>query len=100
MFMGGILLFSAVIAWGVALWMSPHGESLAAGTEHVRGTVVTFMLRSAIGTLVLTALAAWLLFPSRRPNAPRRDYAILAVITVLVVTSVYQLAWLQLSVLR
>ena len=54
----------------------------------------------AIGTLVLTALAAWLLFPTRRPNAPRRDYAILAVITVLVVTSVYQLVWLQLGVLR
>jgi hypothetical protein len=40
------------------------------------------------------------LFPTRRPKAPRRDYAILAVITILMVTSVYQLAWLQLSVLR
>ena len=101
MFMGGLLLFAAVIAWGTALMMSPHSSStVAEGTEHVRNTVVVFLRNSAIGTLVLTALAAWLLFPTRRPNAPRRDYAILAVITVLVVTSVYQLVWLQLGVLR
>ena len=99
--MGGLLLFAAVIAWAVALWMSPHDSATAAaGTEHVRGTVVTFIRNSAIGTLLLTALAGWLLFPTRRPKAPRRDYAILAVITVLVASSVYQLAWLQIAVLR
>jgi hypothetical protein len=100
MFMGGLLLFAAVILWGLSLMMSPHGQSVAQGTEHVRSTIVSFVAKNAIGTLVLSALAAWLLFPARRPNAPRRDYAILAVITALVVTSVYQLAWLQLSVLR
>ena len=100
MFMGTLLLFAAVIAWGVALMMSPHGESVAEGTEHVRTTVVTFMRNSAIGTLILSGLAGWLLFPTRRPNAPKRDYAILAVLTVLIASSIYQLAWLQISVLR
>ena len=101
MFFGGLILFAAVIAWGTALMMSPHSSStVAEGTDHVRTTVVTFVRNSAIGTLLLTSLAAWLLFPPRRPKAPRRDYAILAVITILMVTSVYQLAWLQLAVLR
>jgi hypothetical protein len=101
MFMGGLVLFAAVIAWGTALMMSPHSSAtVAEGTEHVRGTVVTFMRNSAIGTLVLSALAGWLLFPSRRPKAPKRDYAILAVLTVLIASSVYQLAWLQIAVLR
>ena len=101
MFMGGLLLFAAVIAWGVALMMSPHSTATVAdGTEHVRGTVVTFMRNSAIGTLILSGIAAWLLFPARRPNSPRRDYAILAVLTVLIASSIYQLAWLEISVLR
>ena len=101
MFFGGLILFAAVIAWGTALMMSPHSSAtVAEGTEHVRGTVVTFVRNSAIGTLALSALAAWLLFPTRRPNAPRRDYAILAVLTVLIASSIYQLAWLQISVLR
>jgi hypothetical protein len=101
MFFGGLILFAAVIAWGTALMMSPHSSSTVAdGTEHVRSTVVTFLRNSAIGTLTLSALAAWLLFPTRRPNAPRRDYAILAVLTVLIASSIYQLAWLQMSVLR
>ena len=64
MFMGGLLLFAAVITWGTALMMSPHGESMRHGTEHVRTTVVTFLRNSAIGTLVLCALAGWLLFPA------------------------------------
>ena len=67
MFMGGLLLFAAVIAWGTALMMSPHGESTAQGTEHVREVVVVFLRNSAIGSLVLCALSALLLFPSRRP---------------------------------
>jgi drug/metabolite transporter (DMT)-like permease len=99
MFMGGLLLLAAVIAWGTALMMSPHGTSVG-GTDHVRTTVVTFMRNSAIGTLVLSALAGWLLFPTRRPNNPRRDYAILAVLTILIASSIYQLAWLQISVVR
>lgn len=98
--MGGLLLFAAVIAWGIALLMSPHGEAVAAGTEHVRNTVVIFLRNSAIGTLLLCALAGWLLFPARRPKAPRRDYAIIAVLGIMVLTSVYQLGWLYFSVLR
>jgi hypothetical protein len=98
MFMGGLLLFAAVIAWGTALGMSPHGTSVAEGTEHVRGTVVTLLTKAALVTLLLTALSAWLLFPERRPKAPRRDYAILAVITLLVVSCVYELAWLRIAV--
>jgi hypothetical protein len=66
----------------------------------VKTTVVIFMQKSAIGTLVLCALAAWLLFPARRPKWPPRDYAILAVIAVLVVSSLYDLIWLQTSVLH
>jgi heme/copper-type cytochrome/quinol oxidase subunit 2 len=100
MFMGGLLLFAAVIAWATALGMSPHGTSVAEGTEHVRGTVVSLLTKAALLTLLLTAISAWLLFPARRPKAPRRDYAILAVITLLIVTCIYELAWLQLAVLR
>jgi hypothetical protein len=74
--------------------------TVAQGTEHVRNSVVVFIRNSAIGTLILCAIAGWLLFPSRRPTKPARDYAILALLTVMIATSVYQLAWLQLSVLR
>jgi drug/metabolite transporter (DMT)-like permease len=99
--MGGLLLFAAVIAWATALMMSPHSSAtVAEGTEHVRTTVVVFLRNSAVGTLVLSALAAWLLFPERRPKKPVRDYAILALITIMIVTSIYQLAWLQISVLH
>lgn len=98
--MGGLLLFAAVIAWATALGMSPHGTSVAEGTEHVRGTVVSLLTKAALLTLLLTAISAWLLFPARRRKAPRRDYAILAVITLLVVTCVYELAWLRIAVLR
>ena len=98
--MGGVLLFAAVIAWATALLMSPHGEAVASGTEHVRGTVVVFLRNSAIGTLLLCALAGWLLFPARRPRWPARDYAILAILGLLIATSLYQLGWLYFSVLR
>ncbi len=98
MFVGAMLLFAAVIAWGTSFLMSPHGETVAQGTEHIRTTVAVFMLRSAIGTLILCALAGWLLFPTRRPRWPQRDYAILGVIALLVVTSVYNLIWLQISI--
>jgi hypothetical protein len=95
-FMGSLLLFAAVVAWAMTLWMSPHGTSVADGTEHVRTVVATFVLKSAIGTLVLCALAGWLLFPHRRPRAPRRDWAIAAVLAVLALTSLYQLIWIRL----
>jgi hypothetical protein len=95
MFMGALLLFAAIIAWGTALMMSPHGQVAADGTQHVRTVVVVFLRNSAIGTLILCALSAWLLFPARRPRAPRRDWAIIAVLAVMVLTSLYQLIWLR-----
>lgn len=95
LFLGTILLLAAVISWGTAALLSPHGSSVAAGTEHVRPTMVSFIRNSAIGTLLLSALAAWLLFPARRPRKPRRDWAIIAVLGVLALTSLYQLVWLR-----
>lgn len=96
LFFGGLMLFAAVIAWATALMLSPHGDSVSAsGVAHVRNTVVVFVRNSAIGTLILSALAAWLLFPARRPKWPARDYAIIAILTVMVLTSIYQLVWLR-----
>jgi hypothetical protein len=95
MFVGGLILFAAIIAWGTSLWMSPHTPETTTGVEHVRTTVVLFVRNSAIGTLVLCTLAAWLLFPMRRPRAPRRDWAIIATIALMVLTSLYQLIWLR-----
>ena len=99
MFMGSLLLFAAVVAWGVGLMMSPHGQTVADGTEHVRSTVVTFMRNGAIGTILLTALSAWLLFPPRRPKWPARDYALVGLFVILVGSSLWTLIWLQTSVL-
>lgn len=95
MFLGGMLLFGAVIAWSVSLMMSPHGSSVGAGTEHVRTVVVHFMRNSALGTLVLCAIAGWLLFPLRRPRNPKRDWAIGILLAIMVATSVYQLIWVR-----
>ena len=95
MFMGALLLFAAVVAWGTALMMSPHGEASATGTEHVRNTVVVFVRNSAIGTVVLCALSGWLLFPARRPKWPARDWAILVLLAIMVASSLYQLLWLR-----
>jgi drug/metabolite transporter (DMT)-like permease len=95
LFMGGLLLFAAVVAWATALMMSPHGESVAEGTEHVRTVVATFVRNSAVGTLLLCALSGWLLFPARRPRKPARDWAIIGVLALLVVTSIYQLFWIR-----
>ena len=100
MFMGGLLLLAAVMTWGTSFLMSPHGDTVAPGTEHVRTTVALFMRNSAIGTLVLCALSGWLLFPARRPKAPKRDYAILGLLALLTISSIYTLIWLQTSVLR
>jgi hypothetical protein len=77
--------------------MSPHGETVAQGTDHVRTTVVVFIRNSAIGTLLLSALAGWLLFPARRPRKPLRDWEIVAVLAVLVLSSLYQLVWLRIA---
>jgi drug/metabolite transporter (DMT)-like permease len=93
-FLGGVTLLAAVIAWGTAFMMSPHGDTVAPGTEHVRTTVAMFLRNSSVGTLVLCALAAWLLFPTRRPRAPLRDWTIIGLIGLMVLTSLYQLVWL------
>jgi hypothetical protein len=98
MFMGGLLLFAAIISWFTSFMMSPHGQGTAAGmtdVEHVRTTVVVFLRNSAIGNLILCALAGWLLFPARRPRWPARDYAIMTAIAVIVITSLYTLVWLR-----
>jgi drug/metabolite transporter (DMT)-like permease len=100
MFMGALLLTAASLTWGTGLMMSPHGETVARGTEHVRTTIVTFMRKGAIGTLILTALSAWLLFPARRPKWPVRDWMIIALLVFLAGSSLYTLIWLETSVLR
>jgi drug/metabolite transporter (DMT)-like permease len=95
LFMGNLLLAAAVITWGTSFMMSPHGQPVTPGTEHVRSTVVVFVRNSAIGTLVLSALSGWLLFPERRPHKPLRDRLTGAVLLILVVSSLYQLIWLR-----
>ena len=98
MFVGGFLLFAAVIVWLTGIMTSPHGEATAEGTEHVRETVVVYLRNTALATVALSALAAILLFPLRRPRMPRRDWAIGILVAVLIATSLYQLFWLQFSV--
>jgi hypothetical protein len=93
--MGGLLLFATIILWVMSLWMSPHGESVAVGTEHVRPVIVRYIRNSAIGTLALCALSGWLLFPPRRPKWPARDWAIVGIIALMVASSLYQLIWLR-----
>ena len=97
--MGALLLTAAVLTWITGLMMSPHGDTVAKGTEHVRTVVVTFMRNGAIGTLVLCGLSAWLLFPARRPRWPARDWALIALLVLLAGSSLYTLIWLQRSVL-
>ena len=97
-FFGELMLVVAVVTWATALLMSPHAPETADGTEHVRSTVVIFLRNSAVGTLALSALAAWLLFPSRRPRKPLRDRALIGVLAVLVLSSLYQLVWLRMTV--
>jgi hypothetical protein len=95
MFMGALLLLAAVLTWGIGLMMSPHGETVAEGTEYLRGTIVTFKRNGAIGTLVLSVVAAWLLFPRRRPRWPARDWALTVVLVFLAGSSLYTLIWLR-----
>ena len=98
-FVGEVLLAAAVIVWGTSLLLSPHGSNGATGGDYVRSTVATFLSHSAIGTLALTALSGWLLFPRRRPRRPWRDWSLVAVIALLTVSSIYQLIWIQTAVL-
>ena len=95
MFVGGFLLFAAAIVWATGILTSPHGESVAPGTDHIRSVVVIYLRNVALATIFLAAVSAWLLFPTRRPRAPRRDWAIGALIVVLIGSSLYQLVWLH-----
>ena len=94
-FFGFLILFAAVIAWFISLAMSPHSTAGGDTTEHVRTVVASFLRKSAIGNLILCALAGWLLWPLRRAPMPVRDWTILAIIGVIVATSLYQLFWLR-----
>lgn len=98
LFMGSLLLLAAVLTWSIGLMMSPHGEAVATGTDYLRTTIVIFKRNSAIGTLVLSALAAWLLFPIRRPKWPARDWALIAIVAFLAGSSLYTLVWLEMTV--
>jgi len=98
MFVGGFLLFAAVIVWGVGLLMSPRGAGAAQGTEYVREVVVVYLRNSALATIGLAALSAFLLFPERRPRWPARDWAVGLLIALLALTSIYQLVWLATAV--
>ena len=98
MFVGGLVLLTAIITWGTANWLNPYGQSTAEGTEYVLSTVAIVMRNGAIATLGMSALAAYLLFPARRPKWPARDYAIIGVLALLVLSSLYRLIWLQTSV--
>ena len=95
MFVGGFLLFAAAIVWGTGFLTTPHGDTVAAGTEHVRSVVVIYLRNVALATIFLAAVSAWLLFPTRRPRAPRRDWAIGALIVILIASSLYELVWLH-----
>lgn len=98
MFVGGFLLLAAVIVWMTGILTSPHGET-ATGGENVRTAVVIYIRNVALATIFLASFSAWLLFPARRPRAPRRDIAVGFVIILLIATSLYQLFWLRNSVL-
>ena len=95
MFVGGFLLFAAVIVWSTGIFTSPHGDTVAQGTEHAKTVVVIYLRNVALATIFLSAVSAWLLFPSRRPRAPKRDWAIGILIVLLIATSLYQLVWLR-----
>jgi hypothetical protein len=100
MFVGAFLLTAAVMTWMTSLLMSPHGDTSGhSGVDHVRTVIVVYVRNTAIGTLLLAALSAWLLFPARRPRNALRDWLLIGVIAVLAVSSLYQLYWLKTAVL-
>ena len=94
MYLGALLLLVTVVTWGTGFMMSPHGQTVVEGTQHLRATVVTFKRNAAIGTLIACGLAAWLLFPTRRPKWPARDWAVIALLAFLGGSSIYTLLWL------
>ena len=96
-FFGGLLLGAAFAVLGTSVLMSPHQN--VAGDQHVRTTVALFVRNSAIGALVLSALSAYLLFPIPRPRKPTRDRILAGLIAVAVLASLYQLLWVQFTVL-
>ena len=96
-FLGALLLLATVMTWGIGLMMSPHGETVVKGTEHLRATIVTFKRNGAIGTLILCGLAAWLLFPRRLQKWPARDWALIVLLVLLSGSSVYTLIRLPVS---
>jgi hypothetical protein len=100
MFMGALLLLAAVITWGIGLTMSPHGETVAKGTEHVRPAIVGMIEKGAIGTIILSAIGAWRLLPGGGRMGRARDWALLALLTILVTSSLYTLIWLYTSVVH
>jgi hypothetical protein len=95
LFVGSFLLFAAVIVWMVGLLMSPHGPGSAGGNDAVRDAVVLYLRNSALATIGLAAISAFLLFPARRPRWPARDRSIALLIALLALTSIYQLFWLR-----
>jgi drug/metabolite transporter (DMT)-like permease len=95
MFLGALILFAAVIAWATGLMMSPHGAARAQAPQQERTPVGSLPRNTAIGTMLLSAFAGWLLFPARRPRAPTRDWLVAGVLAVLVLSSLYQLIWLR-----
>ncbi|MBA2771113.1 MAG: hypothetical protein H0U34_03720 [Sphingomonas sp.] len=98
MFVGGFLLFAAVIVWGIGLLISPRGPG-AQGSDYVREVVVVYLRNSALATIGLAVLSAFLLYPERRPRWPARDWAIGLLVALLALTSIYQLVWLRTAVL-
>lgn len=94
LFVGTLLLFAAVLSWGIGFTMSPRGETVA-GTDYLRGTIVTFKRNSAAGTLALAALAAWLLFTPRGPKTPVRFWTLIALFGLLAGSSIYTLISLR-----
>ena len=99
MFVGGFLLFAAVIVWGTGILTSPHGDTVAEGTEHVKTVVVIYLRNVALATIFLAAVSAFFLFPARRPRAPKRDWAIALLVGLLIASSLYELFWLKTAVL-
>jgi hypothetical protein len=94
MFLGGMVLFAAAVLWFTGTSLSPLSDNAADGGIEIRRSVVTLMRNSAIGALGLSVLAAWLLFPARRPRKPWRDWTLIAAIGLLVAASLYRLVWL------
>ena len=95
MFMGALLLLAALLTWSIGLMMSAHGDTVARGTEYLRSAVVTFKRKGAVGTLILSAVSAWLLFPARRPKWPARDWALALILGLLAASSIYTLISLR-----